>query len=104
MVVFVLHKTTEAEANAEPMQPLVIGKYIKNSLISLYKTDVTTSWWYVNFLAKRRHDVMAAVSELIVSLILDVLIQRMHKFVCLSFNINKSKTWIHLSNSCFDIL
>ena len=65
MVVFVLRMTTEAEANAEPMQPLVIGKDIKNSLISLYKADVTTSWWYVIFLAKRRHDVMTAVSELI---------------------------------------
>ena len=64
MVVFVLRMTTEAEANAEPMQPLVIGKNIKNSLISLYKADVTTSWRYVNIPAKRRHDVMAAVSEL----------------------------------------
>ena len=64
MVVFVLRMTTEAEANAEPVQPLVIGKNIKNSLISLYKADVTTSWRYVNFLAKRRHDVMTTVSEL----------------------------------------
>ena len=64
MVVFVLRMTTEGEANAEPMQPLVIGKDIKNSLISLYNKDVTTSWWFVKFVAKRRHDVMAAVNEL----------------------------------------
>ena len=64
MVVFVLRMTTEADANAEPMQPLVIGKNIKNCFISLYKADVTTSWRYVNILEKRRHDVMTAVCEL----------------------------------------
>ena len=54
MVVFVLRMTTEAEANAELMQPLVIGKDIKNCLISLYKTDVMPSWRPVIILKKRR--------------------------------------------------
>ena len=61
---FVLRITTEAESKRGTHQPLVNGKDIRNSLISLYNKDVTTSWWYVKFVAKRRHDVMAAVSEL----------------------------------------
>ena len=62
---FVLRMTTEAESKRGTHQLLVNGKDIKNSLISLYNIDVTTSWWFVKCVAKRQHDVMAAVRELI---------------------------------------
>ena len=42
----------------------MIYQDIINSLISLYNKDVTTSWWFVEFVAKRRRDVMAAAREL----------------------------------------
>ena len=61
---FVSRITTGAESKRGTHQPLVNGKNIRNSLISLFKKDVTTSWPFVMLVEKRRHDVMAAVNEL----------------------------------------
>ena len=71
MVVFVLRMSTEPGSKRGTDQPLAIGKNIKKCLISLYKTDVTTSWRDVIFIGKRRHDVMVAASELTGAIVTD---------------------------------